>query len=98
MTHRTLATTLVLGAIACGSPANSPATGGPGKRCMAANSSAESGSAAKAAAPYEACADVLDMHCGGEDRYALCSYPLNVERTKAARARQADMCCYGGAE
>ena len=99
MTRRTLASMLALAVFACGSPtANTPTTDGAGKRCMPAPSSNESGSARMAAAPFDNCSDLLDMHCGGEDRYALCSYPLNVERTTAARAKQADMCCYGGAE
>lgn len=68
-------------------------------RCITAAQSGDSESGAqKAAPPFSDCAAQLDMHCGGEDRYALCSYPLNAARTAAARKTQPDACCFGDPE
>lgn len=49
-----------------------------------------------AAAPYADCALGVFSHCGGGDgeRGHLCSIPLDTARTKKARKRTPDACCY----
>ncbi len=97
--RRTIAGALLPLFVACGaSQATDPAPSAHGPRCMSSAQSIESGGAERAPAPFADCAAQLDMHCAGEDRYALCSYPLDAARTERARANAADLCCFGPEE
>jgi hypothetical protein len=53
-----------------------------------------------AAPPFTDCAAGVFAHCGGKEgeRGGLCSRPLDIDKTAAARKQKPDSCCYRPAD